>query len=1156
MIVQAFLIRITAEVIMFSRAIRLFVCFAVCLLFIQTAAAQPIIQHMPTCYGINLALMGEHSRSTPGWLSLTSDPNSSNMLVGKSDSLNGNPDRWAEYRFAYQWALKQDSIPYGSTIKAASITIEYVYNGAYPTLYLYKVGYPLSVSFDDQVWSQIEGTSIGHGTGGATSLTLNFDSLSVFVDSLQAALSDSVYDNIFRLGVRAQQGANEYKNWTNTCCNITLTIQFTPPGENVMITNVVHGIEHYALGDSYVRGDQNVWNSNGTVNTSALPVFERPPVYKDWLLTKNHVAETWFARHYLIPDSVKEKYHDWNTLQHEHNVHCWITPFTKNSSTQYRNHSRDVFHADIDANIELYIPKDSIPFEFQDPWRVVQDKTTWDQVDGDQPDTEHRTPYVPWDDPTTLGIFLSQDWRFGLEYYSIRPWRYLEHQSTHTYEKKSGLPLAEGDGIFLGEIVNINDGWRFNDQAAVTTRDVSHSYEPYRQTDMLFNTDYSVSTMLYKAHMLSDIEEIFPTQRCNQRRIDRDELGVYHAVYESAGEIWYTQSTDGGSTWSPEELVSEYNYEIDRPTPGAINPSIAVLDSCVYVVYYEDGDIYLRSRYKGTWDPSSSPVSGNDVLSNATPVIDVGRGCQTLVQNPHMGEVVLIVWEGSGELRYTARWYWFHVFQDQIWDHRLALQVNDQPRYPSIINLIDGLEFGVAWRDASEILYHEVTVWNCRGLVVNIDPLETASDAGDSCVYAPSLTHDYNGYATLVYEAMTLDTNNVPYSFRWINVRTRSLNGWETTDYTVPSSYDYTRYGDPLNPTIGAHEAGDTCIDGNISRGINVAYHKNWGGGTREVAIDCQATFDNPSGNASFPNMVPYASDGADLRQVGSYPHAHPLDNAVRCDQLALMKGAPIPSHLLKELRVTDGTRTVIHALSNPRFVTPDAFEQPLKWRTVHDTTVIGHNATVEGKTRTAPFTVLQGSSLRFDRMLYAHQGNGFSASMHLKLQLRDAATDNVLQERPIQANSLACDTAMWAVETVPLSSLAGHTVYACMSVGDAAAGSKVHVRNVLLEDALLPKASGERSTSEKPTGFILLQNSPNPFSGSTDIMFRVADYSYVRLTVRDLLGREIAVPADGMFGSGYHTVNFNASSLPAGVYLYTLQAGGTTITKRMTLTR
>jgi len=86
--------------------------------------------------------------------------------------------------------------------------------------------------------------------------------------------------------------------------------------------------------------------------------------------------------------------------------------------------------------------------------------------------------------------------------------------------------------------------------------------------------------------------------------------------------------------------------------------------------------------------------------------------------------------------------------------------------------------------------------------------------------------------------------------------------------------------------------------------------------------------------------------------------------------------------------------------------------------------------------------------------------------------------------------------------------------------------------------------------------GFALAQNFPNPFNPSTVIGFNLQSSDVTRLTVYDMLGREVAVLVNGSMPAGAHSVTFDASGLSSGTYIYRLEAGGQVLTRRMTLVK
>ncbi len=84
------------------------------------------------------------------------------------------------------------------------------------------------------------------------------------------------------------------------------------------------------------------------------------------------------------------------------------------------------------------------------------------------------------------------------------------------------------------------------------------------------------------------------------------------------------------------------------------------------------------------------------------------------------------------------------------------------------------------------------------------------------------------------------------------------------------------------------------------------------------------------------------------------------------------------------------------------------------------------------------------------------------------------------------------------------------------------------------------------------PLQFSLHQNYPNPFNPTTQIRFDVPTAGPVKLTVFDVLGREVKTLVNDQREAGYHTASFDASAVSSGVYFYRLTAPGFVATKRM----
>jgi hypothetical protein len=90
--------------------------------------------------------------------------------------------------------------------------------------------------------------------------------------------------------------------------------------------------------------------------------------------------------------------------------------------------------------------------------------------------------------------------------------------------------------------------------------------------------------------------------------------------------------------------------------------------------------------------------------------------------------------------------------------------------------------------------------------------------------------------------------------------------------------------------------------------------------------------------------------------------------------------------------------------------------------------------------------------------------------------------------------------------------------------------------------------------TREIPNSLAVLGAWPNPFNPVTVIGYRLTVVGDVRLSVHDILGREVAVLANGIQPAGAHQVRFDASNLASGVYLVRLQTSDISTLQLITL--
>jgi hypothetical protein len=100
--------------------------------------------------------------------------------------------------------------------------------------------------------------------------------------------------------------------------------------------------------------------------------------------------------------------------------------------------------------------------------------------------------------------------------------------------------------------------------------------------------------------------------------------------------------------------------------------------------------------------------------------------------------------------------------------------------------------------------------------------------------------------------------------------------------------------------------------------------------------------------------------------------------------------------------------------------------------------------------------------------------------------------------------------------------------------------------------DKLINKNEGNNKLSCKEIK--LHKNFPNPFNPTTKFNYEIASNSFVKITVYNLLGKEVKTLVNGYQSAGTHSVEFNASSLSSGIYFYRMESNGIVLTNKMNL--
>ncbi len=88
------------------------------------------------------------------------------------------------------------------------------------------------------------------------------------------------------------------------------------------------------------------------------------------------------------------------------------------------------------------------------------------------------------------------------------------------------------------------------------------------------------------------------------------------------------------------------------------------------------------------------------------------------------------------------------------------------------------------------------------------------------------------------------------------------------------------------------------------------------------------------------------------------------------------------------------------------------------------------------------------------------------------------------------------------------------------------------------------------------PEEYSLSQNYPNPFNPVTLINYGIINPGNVKISVYDIQGQNLSVIVNEVQNAGEHSVIWDASSFPSGVYFYRIESGSFTASKKMILVK
>jgi hypothetical protein len=161
--------------------------------------------------------------------------------------------------------------------------------------------------------------------------------------------------------------------------------------------------------------------------------------------------------------------------------------------------------------------------------------------------------------------------------------------------------------------------------------------------------------------------------------------------------------------------------------------------------------------------------------------------------------------------------------------------------------------------------------------------------------------------------------------------------------------------------------------------------------------------------------------------------------------------------------------------------------------------------------------------------------------------------TDNGNFSQNVYINSYGPNTNHWGpfneLSNIPADSYPIETEIKFASPGRS-------VQMILIEGGSNIISGNVETVPERPYSYKLFQNYPNPFNPITRIDYQLPARVRVTLRIYDITGREIETLVSERQNAGNHSVQFNGSNLPSGVYFYKIEAGEYQAAKKLLLVK
>lgn len=601
-----------------------------------------------------------------------------------------------------------------------------------------------------------------------------------------------------------------------------------------------------------------------------------------------------------------------------------------------------------------------------------------------------------------------------------------------------------------------------------------------------------------KAHLRTNVPSLSDAK--NQRRVVSNESGVWVMVYESAGDIWITQSNDNGATWYPEQRLNFTQGAASNPTlSNMFRFATYGQTERVAVCWVEQSGgqtvAYLQTITPGTYGIMYGWVS---------PSYERAATSYGLLSNfggiPRSGARPVLWLEQSGNdilLQYALE-----VANSGIKTAKILFRGNGAN------TMYDDVASGAT-----------LVSFSSRNVSSN------TSDANPVIITYPS-AFGYTAKSYVYYLGFGYASGNriVQYDY------------WTQQSLLLPTAYgDYTYYSlqGAVNPTSASFGLVAEAFN-NDRLCVNYYSKPTYYGSSAPSLATVYTNMRQPTLMAEKVQSFGTAIVEINLRSSGEEEVWYKSNGSPSVEYLgSSIAGIFAREHVFSGDRATMAIRTNTSPAAIERFTGEggDVEARSAAFAFYSAGTTSGMAMLDLDGAQAETIDSLQTDQTLVAMKFYSSAAGGDLAHQadSLAIPLRVDLSRNGVLIRSIPASRWTRLTT----QSLPQFRNGDVLSFRLSGKGKRQWG----YRQVSVRHAGMAKAVNKNESVALPTQFAVQHNYPNPFNPSTTISFDLPENSNVRLIVYDVLGREVAQLVNGAREAGYHSATWDASIMASGVY-------------------